>query len=107
MNINVSEKLIYLGAGCGIGVVLGLLFAPRSGEEIRHTLTSRVDNLTNKLQEKVHDTGIVETTGQTWRNVVDKGRNIANIGRTRLNESIEAGRRKYDESIETEDRTER
>ncbi len=39
MNINVSDKLIYLGAGCGIGMVLGLLFAPQSGEEIRHNLT--------------------------------------------------------------------
>jgi len=107
MNINVSDKLIYLGAGCGIGLVLGLLFAPRSGQEIRHTLTSKVDDLANKFQEKVQHTGIAETTGQNWHNVVDKGKNIANIGRSRLNESIEAGKRKYSESIEDEDLSER
>ena len=107
MNINVSDKLIYLGAGCGIGLVLGLLFAPRSGQEIRHTLTSKVDDLANKFQEKVQHTGIAETTGQNWRNVVDKGKNIANIGRSRLNESIETGKRKYSESIEDEDLSER
>jgi len=107
MNINVSDKLIYLGAGCGIGLVLGLLFAPHSGQEIRHTLTNKVDDLANKFQEKVQHTGIGETTGQTWRNVVEKGKNIANIGRSRVNESIEAGKRKYSESIEDEDLTER
>ena len=73
MNINVSDKLIYLGAGCGIGLVIGLLFAPRSGEETRHTLTSKVDNLTHRVQEKVHHTGLGETAGQTWRNFVEKG----------------------------------
>jgi gas vesicle protein len=107
MNINISDKLIYLGAGCGIGLVLGLLFAPHSGQETRHTLTSKVDDLANKFQEKVHHTGMGETSVPTWRNVVEKGKNIANIGRARLNDSIEAGKRKYSESIEEEDLTER
>jgi len=104
MNIKVSDKLIYLGAGCGMGLILGLLFAPHSGEKTRHTLTSKVDDLADKFQEKVHHTGIGETTGQTWRNFVD---NIADMGRSRLNESIEAGKRKYSESIEDEDLSER
>ena len=107
MSIKVSDKLIYLGAGCGIGLVLGLLFAPHSGEETRNTLTSKVDDLANKFQDKVHHIGICETTGQTWRNFVDKGKNIATMGRSRLNESIEAGKRKYSESIEDEDLSER
>jgi gas vesicle protein len=107
MNINLSDKLVYLGAGCGVGLVLGLLFAPHSGQETRHTLTSKVDDLANKFQEKVQSTGIGETTSQTWRNVVDKGKNIADIGRSRLFESIEAGKRKYSEFIEDEDLSER
>jgi gas vesicle protein len=107
MNINVSDKLIYLGAGCGIGLVLGLLFAPQSGREIRETLTSKVDDLTNKVQEKVQQSGIGETAGQTWRSMVEKGKNIAEISRSRLNESVEAGRRKFSESIEGEDLIER
>jgi gas vesicle protein len=107
MNINVNDKLIYLGAGCGIGLVLGLLFAPQSGQEIRQTFTSKVDDLTNKVQEKVQHSGIGEAAGQTWRNMVEKGKNVADISRTRLNESIEAGRRKFSESIEGEDLIER
>ena len=107
MEINVNDKLIYLGAGCGIGLVLGLLFAPQSGEEMRNTITNKVDDLTHKVQEKVQDSGIGDTASQTWRNVVEKGKNVANIGRTRLNESIEAGKRKFNESMEDDDLAER
>jgi gas vesicle protein len=103
MDIKIDDKLIYLGAGCGIGLVLGLLFAPQSGEKIRHTLTSKVDDLTHKVQEKVQESSIGDTANQTWRNVVEKGKNVANIGRSRLNESIEAGKRKFNESLEDED----
>ena len=107
MNINISDKLIYLGAGCGIGLVLGALFAPQSGQEIRHNLTSKVDDLTHKVQEKIQSTGITDTASQTWNNVIEKGKNVASIGRQRLNDSIEAGRRRFNESVEDEDLAER
>ena len=103
MEINVNDKLIYLGAGCGIGLVLGLLFAPQSGEEMRNTITSKVDDLTHKVQDRVHESGIGDTASQTWRNVVEKGKNVASMGRTRLNESVEAGKRKFNESMEQDD----
>jgi gas vesicle protein len=103
MNINVSDKLIYLGAGCGIGVVLGLLFAPQSGEEIRHNLSSKVDDLTHRVQDKISQSGIGDTANQTWNTMVEKGKNVASIGRQRINESIEAGKRKFNESFEGED----
>src|SRR5947207_15427271 len=103
MNINVSDKLIYLGAGCGIGMVLGLLFAPRSGEEIRHDLSTKVDDLTHRVQEKISQSGIGDTASQTWNTVVEKGKNVASIGRQRINESIEAGKRKFNESVEGEE----
>ena len=107
MDIKVNDKLIYLGAGCGIGLVLGLLFAPQSGEEMRHTLTDKVDDLRHKVQDKVNESRIGDKAGQTWRDVVEKGKNVANIGRARLNESIEAGRRRFNESMEDEDLAER
>jgi gas vesicle protein len=107
MNITVNDKLIYLGAGCGIGLVLGALFAPQSGEQTRHDLTSRVDDLTHKVQEKIQSSGIGDTAAQTWSNVVEKGKNVASIGKQRLNESIEAGKRKFNESIEEDDLAQR
>jgi gas vesicle protein len=85
MNINVNEKLMYLGAGCGIGLVLGLLFAPQSGEETRHDLTDTMDDLTHS--------------------VIEKGKNVAQMGRQRFNESVESGKRKYNDFLKGEDHT--
>ena len=107
MEITINDKLIYLGAGCGIGLILGVLFAPQSGEQTRQTLTDKVDDLTHRVQERVQQSGIGDTANETWRNVVEKGKNVANIGRARINESIEAGKRKFNESIEDEDVAER
>jgi len=106
MTINVSDKLIYLGAGCGIGFVLGVLFAPQSGQEMRHNLGSRVDDLSHKMQEKIHSSAIADTAQDTLHNVIEKSRNVARMGRQRFNESVEAGRRRFNESIEHEDLSE-
>ncbi len=107
MNININDKIIYLGAGCGIGLVIGMLFAPQSGSETRHTLTSKVDDLTHRVQDKVQHSGIGDTASQTLHSVIEKGKNVASIGRTRLNESIEAGKRKFNESMEFDEPLER
>ena len=92
MTLNISDKLLFLTAGVGIGTVIGLLFAPRSGQEIRDTLAS-----------KVQESGVGEAANQRLQNVVEKGKNIASIGRQRFNESIEAGKQRFTESIEGED----
>jgi gas vesicle protein len=99
MAINVNEKLIYFGAGCGLGLLLGALFAPRSGQETRRNIGSKVEDLTQKVQEKLQSSSIRDTASQTWRNVVQKGRNVVSIGRQRLHESVEAGRRRVNESL--------
>jgi gas vesicle protein len=103
MKINVSDKLIYLAAGCGIGAAIGLLFAPRSGHDMRQNLTSKVDKLAGQVQEKVQESGVGSAASSTFRNVIAKGINMASIGRNRVNESIGAGKRKVNESIKGED----
>lgn len=100
MTINISNKFIYLLAGAAAG----MLFAPKSGQQIRSTLSGKVDELRNKVQERVQGTGIGEGVTDTMKNVVERGRNVASIGRQRLNESIEAGKRKFNESLESFDR---
>ena len=51
--------------------------------------------------------GIADSASETWHNVVEKGKNVASIGRARLNESIEAGKRKFNESMEFDEPLER
>ena len=99
MTININNKLFYLLAGAAVGV----LFAPKSGQEIRTDLSDKVDDLRSKLQKKVEETHITEDVSNTVKSVMERGRNVASIGRQRFNESVEAGRRKFNESLESFD----
>jgi len=107
MNINISDKAIFFGAGAGIGLVLGALLAPRSGLETRQNLSHKVDDLTHKVQEKIQASGISDTAGRTWNNVVERGKNVASIGKRRVQESVQAGIKKYNEILEDENVAER
>jgi gas vesicle protein len=107
MNISISDKLLYLGAGCGIGLVVGTLFAPRSGKEMREDLSNKMNDLSHQVQDKIQSSGIADSANQTWQSVVEKGKNVATIGRRRFNESIEAAKNKFNESLETDDLSER
>jgi gas vesicle protein len=100
MTININNKLFYLLAGAAVG----MLFAPKSGQEIRSDLTDKMDEMKTRLQKKVQDTHITDDVSNTVKNVMEKGRNVASIGRQRFNESVEAGKRKFNESIESFDR---
>jgi len=96
MTININSKLVYLLAGAAAGI----LFAPKSGREMRSTVSGKIGDLTDRIQG---DGGIGESVTHTFRNAVERGKNIASISRQRLNESIEAGKRKYNESLESFD----
>jgi gas vesicle protein len=100
MTININNKLFYLLVGAAVGV----LFAPKSGQEMRTDISDKVDDLRTKFQKKVQDTHITEDVSSTVRNVMERGRNVASIGRQRINDSIEAGKRKFNESLESLDR---
>src|SRR5262245_40760283 len=100
MTININNRLFYLLIGAAVGV----LFAPKSGQETRTDLSDRVDDLRAKLQKRVHDNHITEDVGNKVRNVMERGKNVASIGRQRINESVEAGKRKFNESLESFDR---
>jgi gas vesicle protein len=100
MMININNKLFYLLAGAAVGV----LFAPKSGQEMRTDISDKVDDLRARFQKKVQDTHITEDVSSTVRNVMERGRNVASIGRQRIDESIEAGKRKFNESLESLDR---
>ena len=66
MTININNKLFYLLAGAAVGV----LFAPKSGQEMRTDLTDKVDDLKARLQKKVQDTHITDDVTNTVKNVM-------------------------------------
>jgi len=110
MNITLNDKLLYLVAGTTIGTAIGMLLAPSSGEELRNNLTSRtregLDKITDKMGEgrrNLEESELGKKASQSLHNVVEKGRNVANIGRQRINESIEAGKAKFNEAWDSDE----
>jgi|SRR4051794_775303 len=93
-----SEKFLYLIAGTGIGAALGILFAPKSGEEIRNDLSSQAQHGMDVISEKME---------QGKKFVRDKGgaagtvRSIVDSGKQTLNESVENVKSRFKDSIET------
>jgi gas vesicle protein len=73
-NHDERSGVLYLLAGIGLGVligaVLGLLFAPKSGEELRSDLSQRLHDLSEKVRELSQQ--IYERGGETVRNLREK-----------------------------------
>src|SRR4029077_18847112 len=74
-----GDKFLWLVAGAGIGAVLALLFAPKSGRETREliarTATDGRDFLTNKVSEGrqfVGETG--RKVGDDFSSFIDKSK---------------------------------
>jgi len=80
--------------GLGIGVAVGLLFAPKSGEETRDILLTKADE--GKEYLKKQTSGLVDSAGD----LLDKGRDIIGKQKENLNDAIAAGKQAYREKVE-------
>ena len=52
---NVGSKVSFFLVGLGIGALVGILFAPKSGEETRDYLTSKADEGREFAKKKARD----------------------------------------------------
>src|SRR5262245_52743032 len=99
-----SEKFLYLLAGTGIGAAFGILFAPRSGQQIRQSLSTQAHRGVDLVSEKVEQGKkfLHEKSGEgsTIRNLADRGKQAYERGKQALNESVESVRDRFNESVE-------
>ncbi len=88
---NGASKVAYFLAGMGLGAIVALLFAPRSGRETR-------DYLTQKAEES---RGYVTTKGREIRGqaeaAVDRARDVVAKQKEQLSAALEAGKQAYQE----------
>jgi len=80
--------------GLGIGVGLGILFAPKSGEETRDILMSKADEGKEFLKKQT--AGLADTAGD----LLGKGKDIIGKQKENLNDAIAAGKQAYREKVE-------
>jgi len=88
---NGGSKFSYFLAGMGIGVVLALLFAPRSGEETREYLRERYDDLRDDTKRRLGE--LREQAGE----YAEKGKEFVSRQRESLEAALDAGKQAYRE----------
>ncbi len=87
-----GSKFSYFLAGLGIGTVIGILFAPRAGEETREILQSRFDEGRDFLERTSR-----ETRAQA-EDLMDRGRKTVARQKENLQSAVEAGKQAYREA---------
>jgi gas vesicle protein len=97
-----SDKFVFFLVGAGLGTVLTLLFAPKSGRETRDILTKTAtdsrDFITNKVSEGreiVEEKG--RRIGNDFNSFVDKSKEAVQRQKEQLTAAFEAGKAAYRE----------
>jgi len=79
--------------GLGVGVGLGMLFAPKSGQETREIIKNKAGEGTDYLKQRGTD---MKQTAAEW---VDKGKDALGRQKDNLADAMEAGKQAYRETV--------
>jgi len=88
---NEGSKLGFFLAGLGIGAVLALLFAPRSGKETRDMIVQKAEEGRDFVISKG------EEIRKQAEDAVEKGRDLVSKQKELLSAALEAGKQAYQE----------
>jgi gas vesicle protein len=86
---NVGSKVSFFLVGVGIGALLGVLFAPKSGEETRDYLAKRADEGRDFAQKKARE------LRERADDLIERGKDVASRKRDPLTAAVEAGREAF------------
>ena len=79
--------------GLGVGVAIGMLFAPISGQETREIIKNKTGEGTDYLKQR--GAGLKQTASE-W---VDKGKDALGRQKDNLTDAVEAGKQAYRETV--------
>jgi gas vesicle protein len=119
---NKNLGLAYFLAGLGIGALVGVLYAPKSGRETRedikngaregteylrvrsHQVAEGVGDLVEKGKEHAveymaHGREAVDRGRAQWEEFVDRGKNLVTEQKTRVSAAVDAGRQAYSTTV--------
>jgi len=86
---NTGSKISYFLVGLGIGALVGILFAPKAGEETREFLAQKAEEGKEYAQKKARE------LRERAEDLVDRGKNVAARQKESLSAAVEAGREAY------------
>jgi len=88
-----GNKFSYFAFGLGVGLAIGVLFAPKSGEETREYIRAKADEGKEYLRRRSEDLRDQAT------DIVDRGRTAVNRQRDHLSAAVEAGKQAYRDAV--------
>ena len=89
-----DNKFSFFFLGLGLGVAVGMLFAPKSGSDTRDLLLTKADESKDYLRRQS------ESLRDSASDLVEKGKSMVNRQRDQLSEAVEAGKQAYRDAIE-------
>jgi gas vesicle protein len=87
-----ESKIGYFFLGLGLGVAVGVLFAPQSGEETRRMLRDKAEESVDDLKRRATD------LQETATDALDRGKQTLQRRKETLAAAVEAGRQAYREA---------
>ena len=99
---NGGSKVAYFLAGMGLGAVVALLFAPRSGKETREYISTKAEEGRDYIRQKSEEgREFVSTRGRELRSqaeqAIDKAKDVVAKQKEQLSAALEAGKQAYQE----------
>ncbi|HUL34679.1 MAG TPA: YtxH domain-containing protein [Candidatus Eisenbacteria bacterium] len=86
---NVGSKVSYFLVGLGVGALMGVLFAPKSGDETRDYLSKRADDGREFAQKKARE--LRERADE----LIERGKDVAVRKRESISAAVDAGREAF------------
>jgi gas vesicle protein len=85
----VGSRVSFFLVGLGIGALVGILFAPKSGEETREYLTSKADEGRDYAQKKARE------LRERAEDLIERSKEIMSRQKDAISTAVDAGKETY------------
>ncbi len=87
-----GNSFLWFLAGLGVGAVVGVLYAPKAGAEMRQVIRERAEEGRDFVRDRARE---ARDQASQW---VDRGRDYLNQQKEQFRSAYEAGRQAYQET---------
>ncbi len=96
MSDNLGSKASYFLVGLGVGALLGILFAPKSGEETREYLSDKAEEGREYAQRKARE------LRERAEDLIERSKEIMSRQKESVQSAVEAGKEAYREKAKAQ-----